>query len=492
MGDDMERPTTSAARVGAPRGAVLMTLAQGVFVLVSVLLHFWLGRRLGPEQYGTFGVLLVVYSLVNLLQNSGVWPAMSKRIAETLGEEPSILGAGLVLQLKWTAITTLAGLALAWPLAATLGDRALAAPIAITVALVPLFSLYGLANGVHNGRHAFDRQAGMLTGYALGRLAFTAALVLVAPPGLGALAAIVGFSASPLAGLVAGIKGLPRPVRSGALGHGIARFAGPVTVAAGSLVVVMSLDVLAVKSLLGDPLLVGHYGAASTFASLPYFLFSALSVVVLPAVSTARADRGVEEAARLISRSLKVVVVLLAPVVLLPAVLAAPLVTLVYGGAYRGAGDPLTILLVGYGLLTYALIQQNVANGLGRQHSSMVAGLTAAVVSAGANLLLVPRFGLRGAALATLLAGVAMVAALRPALRADGVSSQPARWLVALLPTGLVAGLLAYLYPGDISAAAAVVIGGAVCILSARALGALDAEDVSRLVSALGARAPGG
>lgn len=475
-----------------------MTFAQGVFVLASVLLHFWLGRRLGPEQYGTFGVLLVVYSLVNLLQNSGVWPAMSKRIAETLdsdgadADQASVLGAGLVLQLKWTAITTLAGLALAWPLAAVLGDRGLAVPIAVTVALVPLFSLYGLANGVHNGRHAFDRQAGMLTGYALGRLAFTAALVLAAPPRLGALAAIVGFCASPLGGLVAGVKGLPRPVRSDALGHGIARFAGPVTVAAGSLVVVMSLDVLAVKSLLGDPVLVGHYGAASTFASLPYFLFSALSVVVLPAVSSARADRGVEEAARLISRSLKVVVVLLAPVVLLPAVLAAPLVTLVYGGAYRGAGDPLSILLLGYGLLAYALIQQNVANGLGRPRSSMVAGLSAVIVSAGANLLLVPLFGLRGAAFATLLAGVAMVAALRPALRADKVSSQPRRWLAAFAPTGLVAGLLAFLHPTYLMAAAAVIIGAAVCVLSARALGALDAEDVSRLASALGARAPAG
>lgn len=492
MGHDMERPTTSAARVGAPRGAVLMTLAQGVFVLVSVLLHFWLGRRLGPEQYGTFGVLLVVYSLVNLVQNSGVWPAMSKRIAESPGDESPTLGAGLSLQLKWTAITTLAGLALAWPLAFVLGDRALAAPIAVTAALVWPFSLYGLANGVHNGRHAFDRQAGMLTGYALGRLAFTAALVLIAPPRLGALAAIVGFSASPIVGLVVGMKGLPRPARSDALGHGIARFAGPVTVAAGSLVVVMSLDVLAVKSLLGDPVLVGHYGAASTFASLPYFLFSALSVVVLPTVSSARAGRGVQEAARLISRSLKVVVVLLAPVVLLPAVLAAPLVTLVYGGAYLGAGEPLAILLLGYGLLAYALIQQNVANGLGRPRSSMVAGLTAVFVSAGANLLLVPRLGLIGAALATLLAGVAMVAALRPALRADGISSQPARWLAALLPTGLVAWLFGYLYPMHLTAAAAVIVGVVVCILGARAMGALDSKDVSRLVSALGARAPAG
>jgi O-antigen/teichoic acid export membrane protein len=365
-------------------------------------------------------------------------------------------------------------------------------PIAITVLMVPIHSLYALANGVHNGRHAFDRQAGMLTGYALGRLIFTSALVFAAPVAIGARVAIIGFAASPLAGLIPGIRGLPRPVRSDALGHGIARFAGPLTLATGALVVIMSLDVLAVKSLLRAPVLVGHYGAASTFASLPYFMMGALSVVVLPAVSSARADRGLEDAARLISRSLKVVIVLLAPVVLLPAALSRPLVTLVYGSAYSPAGDALAILLVGYGFLAYALIQLNVVNGLGRPRASMVAGITAVVVSAGANALLVPRFGLRGAAVATLLAGIAMVAALRPALRADGISSQPGRWLVAFVPAGAIAWLLAYLQPTPLVAAAGVVVGGVACLVAARALGALDAKDVARLVSALGARAQAG
>lgn len=466
-----------------------MTLAQVLFVVTAAFLHFWLGRRLGPAAYGVFGVLLVIHSLANLFQNSGLWPALSKRIAESPERAESTFRAAVGAQAAWSVVTTAAALGLAWPLAWLLQDPRMAPFIAVTVLTVPLFSLYGLAGGYHNGRHAFDVQARMLSAYSLARLVGTVALVLVTPRPMWPIAAVIGFAASPLAGAVAGSKELPKPLRPGP-GEGagwkeLVRFAAPVTVAAGAMVVVMSVDVLAVKALVGIPDIVGFYGAASTMASLPYFLFSALSVVVLPAVSTARAEQGSKDAARLISDSLRVVVVLLVPTVVLPAAAARELVTVIYGAAFRPAGPPLAVLLFGYGLLAYALIQQNVANGLGRPRASMISGLVGVGVSVAGNALLVPLYGPMGAAVATTLAGVGMVFALRPSLRAEGITSEPGRWARAAVLAAMVAvGIVRWGPPGALSAAA--VVAGALAVLSgSRMVGALGGVDVARLRAGL-------
>lgn len=468
--------------MSASRGAVFMTVAQGLFVVTSAFLHFWLGHRLGPARYGIFGVLLVIYSLVNLIENSGVWPAMSKRIAEAPDRAAPIFRSAMNLQSSWVAAVTVLGLAAAWPLAGVLRDPSLAPMIALTIALVPLFALYSLANGFHNGRHAFGTQAAMLVGYSLGRLAMTLWLVTVLPSPMAPVAALVGFAVSPLFGLAAGLRGLPRPGRGSVPWRELAGFAGPVAVAAGAMVVVMSLDVLSVKAILGPghPDVVGNYNAASTIASLPYYAFSSLSVVVLPAVASARAEQGIAKAAAMISDSLRLVIVLLFPVVLLPSALSGGLVSLFYGGKYAGAGTPLTLLLIGYGFLAYALIEQNVANGLGRPRTPMVAGIFAVAVSLAANLLLIPRWGLLGAASATTLAGVAMVLATRPALAADGVTSGMRRWLPSLAGSLAAAWAVSRLAPSAAMVLPALAGGLAAALGVSFIARALDRADLRR------------
>lgn len=508
-------------RVSASRGAVLMTAAQGLFAVTAAFLHFWLGHRLEPAGYGTFVVLLVLYSLVNLVQNSGIWPAMSKRIAETPTGAAVVFGMALRTQLAWSALTTAAGVALAWPVAWLIRDQAMAPLIALTCITVPLFSLYSLAAGYHNGLHSFDRQARMLTGYTLGRLAATVALVLALPRSLGPVAALVGFASGPIVGVLAGLGGVPW---GGALREGttsasttpetvadtgprapaatpreatdgaapepltwreLAGFAAPVTIAAGAMVLVMSLDVLAVKAFVRVPEVVGHYSAASTIATLPYMAFAALSAVVLPTVASLKAERAAADAARAVSDTLRVIVVLLLPVVVLPAAVAPGLVQAVYGSGFAAAARPLVPLLIGYGFLAYALIEQNVANGLGRPRVSMAAGLFSVGVSVVANLLLVPRYGAMGAAAATFLAGVAMVYGIRPALRADGVTTETLRWLPALVAAVAVGYGMWLLAPAGWVALAALAAGLAIALAISFLARSLTREDVGRLVSGL-------
>lgn len=473
------------ARVPPSRGAVYMLSAQAIFVVTSAFLHFWLTHRLGPARYGTFGVLLVIYSLANLVQNSGIWPAMSKRIAESPTRAAGLFRTGANVQLAWCGITTVVGLALAWPVAWLLRDASLGPLIALAVLLVPLFALYSIANGYHNGLHSFDVQASMLISYTLGRLAATLLLVSALPENLAPVAALVGFAASPLFGLLSGLKGLPRPGRGDRGWRELVVFAWPVTIAAGSMVVVMSIDVLAVKALVGIPALVGYYSAASTISSLPYAAFSALSVVILPTVASARAETSDSESAARISDSLRLVLVLLLPVVLFPAALALGVVTLACGPAFAGAAPPLMILLIGYGFLAYALIEQNVANGLGKPRISMVAGLFAVAVSLGGNLLLVPRLGLLGAAISTTLAGVAMVFGIRPALTVDGITTGLRRWLPALVITLLIGYGLTTLRLSGWVVLVALAAGVAASGLAFIMVAALDADDLARLRAGL-------
>lgn len=150
------------------------------------------------------------------------------------------------------------------------------------------------------------------------------------------------------------------------------------------------------------PIATGIYVVAVTLTEKLWVISSAVSIVLLPRLSQLSSS---EETRRrltpLISR-LVFMVTLISGMLL--ALVAYPLIKMVFGYQYSDSVIPFLILLPGAVILGVAKVWANDIAARGRPEINMYVSLVTLVANIVGNLLLIPRFGLPGAALATTLA----------------------------------------------------------------------------------------
>ena len=112
------------------------------------------------------------------------------------------------------------------------------------------------------------------------------------------------------------------------------------------------------------------------------------------------ASRGPETVAK-IARAARAVVTLLVPVAVALALVGRTLVPLIYGPAYTVAGTLFVLLLPGMLAISVHLVIDSFFAGSGFPPISIWSAAGALIAKIGLNLLLIPRLGLNGAAVAT-------------------------------------------------------------------------------------------
>ncbi|OLE26936.1 MAG: hypothetical protein AUI36_31825, partial [Cyanobacteria bacterium 13_1_40CM_2_61_4] len=145
---------------------------------------------------------------------------------------------------------------------------------------------------------------------------------------------------------------------------------------------------------------IGLYFVAVRLSEITAILASSVADAVMPEVAAAKQD---ERADNLLAKSLRLTVYTHLAV-LLPLWVAAPhILRFIYGESFRAAGGTLRILLVASVVLTAGGIAISGLNGFGHPGLSTIARVASAVVTVVALLTLLPRYGIAGAALASLL-----------------------------------------------------------------------------------------
>src|SRR5687768_17506476 len=112
---DPQLPGGKAPRRRIGRGVVLATAASAAFVLSGYAVNVWLGRLLGPEEYGRFAVVVAVMTLLNVAQHASVPQAIARAVASDRRSAPAELRIGLALQTAFGLLLAL-GLYVAAPL----------------------------------------------------------------------------------------------------------------------------------------------------------------------------------------------------------------------------------------------------------------------------------------------------------------------------------------------------------------------------------------
>jgi O-antigen/teichoic acid export membrane protein len=175
----------------------------------------------------------------------------------------------------------------------------------------------------------------------------------------------------------------------------IVRFVRPLFLQTAFFAVWIGADLVLVNALMSSAA-AGVYGAAKTMGNVLLLAPAAVGTGLLPRIA-----RLPEAAVRAyVIRALALGAVLTVPPVAFLIALARPIIRLAFGSRYEEAAVPLTVLAIGVGLYSLYNILEWSWIGRGRPSVDALATGTAMVCTVATGLILIPRYGLVGAALA--------------------------------------------------------------------------------------------
>lgn len=394
-------------------GTVLSaTVIAGVGLLAAMVLgaarQVVVGRAMGPIGLGVIGLAESIENVLIRIAPLGLTASIpllvSKRLAAGgQAEAGRLLGTGTVLGLGLAAAAAVVAAIVALPMSALAGGPD-TLPTLVSWAVV-IFGLTVCQVAASGLRGLLSIASATVVRDVLPNFLVLGFVVVGLGVGLGLpeIALVYGCGAVVAAGFglwlvwrAAGRGGLGFAFEPAGIGPLLALSLPVLLIAAsGQLIRQINVPVLAAST---DLATVGEFTAALMFASAVEGVFIALNLVYLPLASRALATDGPARIAALqpaVGRWTALAT--LGPVLFL-VILAEPVVDFLFGPAFAGAAVPIRIICVG--LLVQAVIgpRNAILLALGAARQVTVAFMAALGVVLATSLVLIPVFGLAGAA----------------------------------------------------------------------------------------------
>ncbi|QLD88689.1 polysaccharide biosynthesis C-terminal domain-containing protein [Natronomonas salina] len=367
-------------------------------------------RFLGAEDYGNYAVLLSIFSLYMIPVSSGVTEGIQKFVAEqretenwrggvirfylgfataiglvgvgvllvvnALGIPRRIFGEGFTLYFNLLATMVLVTQFSSMSMRTVLGFGL--EPISESLKVTKKLVLVGLGLGLVAAGFGVT---GMLLGHIVSSLlvAVAAGIVVVRKVSLSAI-----------------LKGTPSsfPYRE------VLSFNGLNIVLVTLVMSLFHVDVIMLRTLV-DSETTGYYKAALQLAEYVWFVPIVLQTLLLHSTSNLWSEDRTEQITEIATRVTRYTLLLVAVMAIGLAALADSFVPLYYGDEFSVSVVPLLLLLPGTVGFAIARPLQAISQGSGQLRTLIVATAVAAGSNLVLNGLLIPLFGMRGAAAAT-------------------------------------------------------------------------------------------
>jgi O-antigen/teichoic acid export membrane protein len=381
------------------RGTIYLTVSQIIFVISNFILHVYLGRALGPELYGVFGVISAFIFITEYILLRAVYETISKFVSEReettkviVRDTSRILGA---LGLGVGAILFVC----AGQIASFMRDPGLAIYFRLFAFIIPIVAISTVFLGAINGLRQFGRQALVFVVFSLIRLISVFFLVST---GYSVKGAVVGLLIADISRLVIArrlFRSTGKVIDFQTIR--IVFFAAQLLVLAFITAMVMNIDLLAVKILLMDNFQTGLYTSALSIAKVPLSFVIAISFIILPTISKTISDGDYTLTEKYIKQSLRLLFIFVIPISLIIMATSENCISFLYGNRYTHASAPLNVLLIGVIFLSMKAVMYNVIVASGRPGYLIFIGSASLLIDVFLLIKLVARFGLMGAAAAT-------------------------------------------------------------------------------------------
>lgn len=367
-----------------------LTLATNVVII----------RSLGPAAYGELSYVLALVGLLAPLAQFGMSGLVARALLERPGEEVAVLRAALLMRLAGGAIAC--GVGLAWW--AWLESQPTSRWIVLVLLVAQATTAFQVAEYWFQVKYRAAALVPWRTGVAvLAALLKVAVAVATRDPvlvaGVFAIEYLLQGTAALLAMRRSGGFWL-RPGRSAEWLRWFTRRAPWLLASSLAAVVYLRIDILFLERMRGAEE-AGVYAVAARLSEVWYMVPEALMSAAFPALWSRRGDASAY--LRNLQGSLDALAALALVVALVVQVAGAPLVELLFGERYAASTPVLQIhVWAGVFIFMRALLSRWLMAEEMLQYS-MVTHLTGAVMNVALNLVLIPRHGAVGAAVATVI-----------------------------------------------------------------------------------------
>lgn len=400
-------------------GARLVFLGGLTAAVLTILGRTVVTRLYSPSVYGAFAIGLTVLFLVGVFGYGAFSRGISRMISFTLEEEDARPGVyatwGMVLVVVTSTLIAVVVALQADTIARVVFDeRAYADAIRLVVLGLPFYGLiYGLAS--------------VLRGYgnASGRVLFldvartgSFPLVLAAAALLYGDAPAVAYAAYPVALALTAVAFTAYTIRHPAAEFEtslsrlrdrlpdlstLVRFSLPLLFSGVFLQLMTRADTFMIGLFL-PPAAVGQYAVVRPLLRPIMVVWGSMIWMYTPLVASLTAQDAMGDLQRVYLGMTKWFSLFTYPLAITVALFPEPILTAVFGPAYAPASTALRLVAVGYFLGNFFGPTGATLTGLGYTKALLAANAFAAVVNIGLNALLIPRYGLTGAALGTITA----------------------------------------------------------------------------------------
>jgi O-antigen/teichoic acid export membrane protein len=392
MTEGAGRATPAATWRRATGPLIRLLSGVGAAALATYVYLIVVARAVGPAEYAAFSAFWAVV----VIAGTGVYLPIEQETARR-AVDPHGRSRPRPLRRSAYAVAAVvtAGLAvlllLLWPAVAGFFDGDTLLALAVVAGCVGYAAQYP-ARGLLSARRQYGRYAAVLGSEALLRVVLVLALVTLAEPGPGVLAAVVGVAAcgSAVVGLVGAGSGEPVDA-AGA--RALLRSGAVLIVGAVALQTLLYGGVLVARILApaAEEAAAGQLLAAITVTRIPVFLFQSLEALVVPRIAELAA-RGDVPGLRLAVRRLLALVGSLAVTAAAGAALVGPqLVRLLFGAAYDVSHTTMGLLGLGTGVFMVAVAASDVTVSL-RGHRQVAVGWVAGLAVAALSVLVFQDF----------------------------------------------------------------------------------------------------
>ena len=410
------------------KATLWIVISEIIFNISGFIIHSVVGRILGPADYGRYALVITLTTMVIILIGNGIPTAMAKYISEIFTSNPPLIKVikhqAIVLQSLLIGLITLIFFLVAPFTAKILGDSTLTPLFRLSTLIIPAFAAASFYFSYYTGLHQFNVQALIKTARSFFRLI----LIIILAYFFKVKGAIIGYITAPLATFFLDFfidrfkiapllkkQEIQWKKQSNANSpflkpsfdwHKLVNYAWQIIIFFLAYELLTSIDLFMVKGMLKSDFQTGIYSAALVVGRIPYYLFYALTVVLFPTISKTTAEKDISQTTKIINQSLRLMIILLVPSVILMSVFSQPLINLFYSSRYALASAPMSILVWGVGFLTIYYVFCFIMSGAGKVKRPMIISLIGLAIDIGLNYFFIRQYGIIGSAMATTITAV--------------------------------------------------------------------------------------
>lgn len=352
-------------------GILWHIIAKIVFVFGSYLLHFYLGKNLTVEEYGIIGTIITIINFNYLFFSNGARQTVSKTIAQNVYDFQDIIKKGCVIQTVIVLIVFIANFKGAAAIASLLGDKKLIQYIKYAAWMIPFTGIYFLCLGILNGFKLFVSEAIIAIAYPLLKLS----VIIFVESGFfspiegtitGFLIAVIIIAIISLHQVYINKKLYIKKDRSVSYKNFL-KTTLSYSVLFSVISLIMNSGTLILKSISQNNTLVGYYTGCTTFGQVPYFLLTAIYLVILPVITKNYNDNNLYKARQIMKEIFLMVLIMLLPIATIIAGFSSQILSSFYNNDYFIAANSMSILIVGTFCLGMTIIFNMIISSTNRK-----------------------------------------------------------------------------------------------------------------------------